>query len=161
METIIDKKRRSFRGQMIREFLVTSLIDIAMCCLVWYAKDLSFLETTFLFLSGMTFTLWNNWFHKCAAFCPLSVEFQEEGIRMTVINVFKEREIILRPNEISIEFFAFETKDKSCILLYTKPKRKGGYRMRNPVWSYEEQTVILEKFSEYKEIPIRIQPVYR
>ena|GEM_PF-6424397 len=161
METIIDKKRRSFRGQMIREFLVTSLIGIAMCCLVWYAKDLSFLETTFLFLSGMTFTLWNNWFHKCAAFCPLSVEFQKEGIRMTVINVFKEREIILRPNEISIEFFAFETKDKSSILLYTKPKRKGGYRMENPVWSYEEQRVILEKFSEYKEIQIRIQPVYR
>ena len=161
METIIDKKRRSFRGQMIREFLVTSLIGIAMCCLVWYAKDLSFLETTFLFLSGMTFTLWNNWFHKCAAFCPLSVEFQEEGIRMTVINMFKEREIILRPNEISIEFFAFETKDKSFILLYTKPKRKGGYRMENPVWSYEEQKVILEKFSEYKEIQIRIQPVYR
>ena len=161
METIIDKKRRSFRGQMIREFLVTSLIGIAMCCLVWYAKDLSFLETTFLFLSGMTFTLWNNWFHKCAAFCPLSVEFQKEGIRMTVINVFKEREIILRPNEISIEFFAFETKDKSFILLYTKPKRKGGYRMENPVWSYEEQRVILEKFSEYKEIQIKIQPVYR
>lgn len=160
METIIDKKRRSFRGQMIREFLITSLIGIPMCCLVWYAKDLSIWGTIVLFISGITFVFWNNWFHKCAAFCPISVEFHEENIRMIVINLFKERELLLRPNEISIEFFAFETKDKSSILLYTKPKRRGGYRMRNPIWSYEEQTAILEKFSKYKEIQIRIQPVY-
>ena len=161
METTVDKKRRSFRGQMMREFFITLFIGIAICCLVWYAKDLSFLETTYIFLSGMTLILGKNWIYRCAAFCPLNIEFQNENVKMTVIDLFKEREIILRPNEISIDFFTFETKDKSFILLYTKPKRKGGYRMENPVWSYEEQRVILEKFSEYKEIQIRIQPVYR
>ena len=80
---------------------------------------------------------------------------------MTVIKLFKESEIILSPDEISIENYAFETKEKSCILLYTNQKKKCGYRMRNPVWSYKEQTIILEKFSKYKEIPIKTQPVYR
>ena len=161
METLTERKRRLFRGQMIREFFIASLIGIAFCGLLFFAKDLSILETIVYFLLGVTFTLWNNWIHKCAAFCPINIEFQKEDIRMTVIKLFKESEIILSPDEISIENYAFETKEKSCILLYTNQKKKCGYRMRNPVWSYKEQTIILEKFSKYKEIPIKTQPVYR
>ena len=145
---------------MIREFFIASLIGIAFCGLLFFAKDLSILETIVYFMLAVTFTLWNNWIHKCAAYCPINIEFQKEDIRMTVIKFFKESEIILSPDEISIINYPFETKEKSCILIYTKPKKRGGYRMRNPVWSYKEQIIILEQFSKYKDITIETLPVY-
>ena len=160
METSTERKRRLFRGQMIRELFITSLIGIVFCGLLSIAKDLSILETILYFMSGMTFTIWCNWIYKCAAYCPINIEFQKEDIRMTVIKFFKESEIILSPDEISIINYPFETKEKSCILIYTKPKKRGGYRMRNPVWSYKEQIIILEQFSKYKDITIETLPVY-
>ena len=97
---------------MIRELFITSLIGIVFCGLLSIAKDLSILETIVYFMLAVTFTLWNNWIHKCAAYCPINIEFQKEDIRMTVIKFFKESEIILSPDEISIINYPFETKEK-------------------------------------------------
>ncbi len=161
MESVIDKKRRIFRGQMIRELLVTSFIGILCYSFLYFVEGFPILWTIPIFVLGITFTLWEKWLYTRQAFCPIDIEFEKENIRMTVINMFNERELVISPHKISIDYFAFDTKEKSYILLYIKEKRKRGYLMQNPVWSYEEQTEILKRFSEYKEIPIKTLPVYR
>ena len=162
METLASKRKKYYRKCCLKHFCLSFASAPIVAFAFYYLTEISVPAILFWVAMHFLIRFWQNMIKKREGYRLLEIVFNEESVDLSVTRLFHVRQIHLSPAECKIKHYEYETKKEgSFILLYPSGKQCGGYLIRAPLWTYEEQTSILNSLTQYDGVKIDTVKIYR